>query len=307
MKVIKRWLLSCLFAASSVTTVAQDAGSFLSSSDSVLTFQDSLSIFQLIDSLLLMDDLHTSQLAVRFGYNSNVLSAGRTLGIENFGLTSGISYYHWTGIYADVSCFWSSDFDPSYYLTIASVGYMHDFSKNFSVMAGYDHYFYTADDEDSYIPYTNTLAVTPMLEFKPVIFSLNYALYFGDAHVHRIMPSLSVVLEKRNWLGIDRIAFAPTFYALFGNEIITEITYPDTWREIIRRVRLGLPWYDQTEKNVFGVMNYTLSAPLGINIKKWSFNLTYNYSIPKALPGETLTFSESSYLSGSVTYFFSLR
>ena len=57
-----------------------------------------------------------SQLAVRLSYNSNVLSAGRTLGIENFGLAPGLSYYHKSGLYADVSGYWSKDFDPSYYL-----------------------------------------------------------------------------------------------------------------------------------------------------------------------------------------------
>jgi hypothetical protein len=273
-------------------------------SDSVLTFEDSLSIFNLIDSLLMLAP-PSSMLAVRVGYNSNVLSAGRTLGIENFGLAPGISYYHRSGIYADLSGFWSNDFRPSYYLTTASLGYAVDLSKKLSVMAGYDRYFYT--ESDDYIPYKNTLSVTPILELKPVSFTLNYSFYFGDTYAHRIMPGLGITLQKKRWAGFDRIALTPSAYILLGNEIITEIRYPETLREIIRRIRMGLPWYEQRDKNVFGVMNYTLSAPLSITRGNWNFTCTYNYNIPKALPGETLTFAESSYLSGSLSYFIALK
>ena len=296
-----------MIAASSVTAVAQDAGSFLSGMDSTLTFQDSLSVFQLIDSLMQLEGLKVSQLAIRVGYNSNVLSTGRTLGIENFGLTPALSYYHWSGLYADVSGFWSKDFEPAYYLTIASVGYMHDFTKKFSVMAGYDRYFYSTDDEDSYIPYKNTLSITPMVELKSLLFSANYSFYFGDSYVHRIMPGITWLLEKRKWKKIDRIALSPSFYMLFGNEIISEISYPYGPIETIIRIRRGLPWFYETQTNVFGIMNYTFSAPLTVTLKNWSINLTYNYSLPKALPGETLTYEDSSYLSGSLTYFIGLK
>jgi len=302
---INRWIIILVFSASSAT--AQDASTFLSEVDSVLTFDDSLSVFTLIDSLLELDELTRSELAVRLAYNSNVLSAGRTLGIENFGLSPGISYYHKFGFFADVSAFWSKDFDPSYYLTIASVGYTYTASKKFSLMGGYDRYFYNQSGEDLYIPYKNDLTITPILDFKPVTISVNYAFYFGDATAHRIMPSLMVTLEKRNLKGIDRIALLPSFYALMGNEIITEMRYPDTLREYWRRYRQGLPVYDIIEHNEFGMLNYTFSAPLLVSLKNWNFTFTYNYSIPKALPGETLTYSESSFLSGSLTYFIGLK
>src|SRR5690349_16885518 len=172
MPVYKRWLFTCLLAASTLFSKAQDADSLLLSGiDDALSFEDSLSIFSTIDSLLQMGDLNASQLAVRLSYNSNVMSAGRTLGIQNFGLAPGISYYHKSGLYADVSGYWSQDFEPTYYLTITSLGYMHSFSKYFSIMGGYDHYFYNFG-EDTYIPYRNALAITPLLEFKTLTFSL---------------------------------------------------------------------------------------------------------------------------------------
>lgn len=297
-----------ILATSSTFLVAQEVDSLaLSGIDDALTFEDSLSIFTMIDSLLESADLGGSQLAVRISYNSNVLSAGRTLGIENFGLAPGISYYHKSGLYADVSGYWSKDFDPSYYLTITSVGYMHSFSKILSVMGGYDRYFYNLRDADEYVPYKNTLSVTPMLELKPVLLSLNYSFYFGDAYANRIMPGLSVVLEKKKFFGLDRVALSPSFYALFGDETISSIdfVFPKTIAEMRMNKRLYNSIFGivQTDKRVFGAMNYAISAPLSITYRNWSFMFTYTYNIPKALPGEPLTISESSYLSGSISYF----
>ncbi|RAV99523.1 hypothetical protein DQQ10_18130 [Pseudochryseolinea flava] len=269
-----------------------------------MSFEDSLSVFNLIDSLLSLEG-DGAQLAIRVGYNSNVLSAGRTLGIENFGLSPGVSYYHPLGFYADVSGFWSKDFTPEYYLTTLSVGYMHDFAKWFSIMADYDRYLYA--ESDLYIPYKNTVSITPVLEFKPITMLINYSFYFGDTHVHRIMPGLSGRIQKKKWAGLDRVSFSPAVYMLLGNEIITEINYPYGPIEERIRQRRGLPWYEQIDRNVFGIMNYTLSAPLSIMYRKWTFTFTYNYNIPKALPGESITYGESSYLSGSLSYFIDLK
>lgn len=311
MRVCNRWLFTIMLTASSLGGRAQDADSLLLSGiDDVLSFEDSLSIFSMIDSLLQMGDLNSSQLAVRLSYNSNVLSAGRTLGIENFGLAPGISYYHKSRLYADVSGYWSNDFNPSYYLTVVSLGYMHTFTKHFSVMGGYDHYFYNFGD-DIYIPYRNALSITPIFDVKSLTLSLNYSFYFGDAYANRIMPGLTWVLSKKKWLGLDRISLSPSFYTLFGDETITdlELLWPRTLAEAIqnRRKYGRIVALVEHNKRVFGVMNYAFSAPLSVALKNWSFVFTYTYNIPRALPGEPLTLEESSYLSGNVTWFIPLR
>ena len=310
MKYYKRLVVALALVATGTYSLAQNADSvLLSDVETELTFEDSLSIFELIDSWLLQGDLNASQLAVRLSYNSNVMSTGRTLGIENFGLAPGISYYHKSGLYADVSGYWSKDFDPAYYLTVASVGYMHDFSKHFSVIAGYDHYFYNVG-KDNYVPYSKAFSITPTLEFQPLILSTTYSFYFGDAYAHRILPGLTVMLEKKKWLAIDRIAINPSFYVLFGNEMLTELEYvpPQTPLEGLQNFRKYGTRFRLVErtKNVFGIMNYAISVPLSLSHKNWSFSFSYTYNIPKALPGEPLTLSESSYLAGSLTYFIKL-
>lgn len=299
-------------AISPALILAQEADSLvLSQVDDILSFEDSLSIFSLIDSLLQNAEIEGSQFGVRLAYNSNVLSAGRTLGIENFGLSAGLSYYHKTGFFGDLSGYWSKDFDPRYYLTLATVGYMYSFPKVFSIVAGYDRYFYNTRSDDEYLPYKNTLSLTPLFEVKPFMLTINYSFYFGDTYVNRIMPGLSLVLEKKKLFKIDKVAFQPTFYMLLGDETLTELQFITAKDLIERRYNLrnyGTPYrLEIINKRVFGIMNYAITAPLSITHKNWSFMFSYAYNIPVALPGEPLTLSESSYLSGSISYFISTR
>lgn len=305
---VRVWLCTVIITVSSCNLFAQDTDAFLNKPDSLLTFSDSLSIFQLIDSLLMLEELNTSQLTFRLGYNSNVLWAGRTLGIDQFGLAPGISYYHKSGLFADASFFWSKDFEPNYYLTILSVGYMHTFSRNFSAMASYDRYFYNLENE--YIPYNNALTLSPLLEFHPVNIRIDYTYYFGERSVHRIMPSVGITLEKNSLFKIDKVSFMPSVFMLMGNETFSEIIFPTTraeWIAAYIRVRQGLPWYRIETRNVFGIMNYALMLPLNIRHKQLNFSFSYTYNIPKALPGETLTLSKSSFLSASLSWFINLN
>jgi hypothetical protein len=295
-------LLSTSWAAN-----AQDVDSLLMKDDlDFLISGDSASIFSLMDSLLKSDAGTSSQLALRLSYNSNVLAAGRTLGIENFGLAPGLTYFHASGLSADVAGFWSNDFDPNYYLTIASLGYSRIFNKYFSVMGGYDRYFYSAADDNTYIPYRNSASVTPIVDIKKFSISTTYSYFFGDKQVHRIMPSLSITVQRKKLLGIDRVAVLPSITMLLGNETFTKIEtlYPKTIREALENIRNYGTRYRLEEKitQSFGVMNYAFSIPVSISHKKLSFLFIYTYNIPKALPGETLLLEESSFISASLAY-----
>ena len=302
----KQWLCLTLCAASFCPLQAQDADSLLLGiPDSLLTYSDSLSIFNLIDSLLTLEEVSPrSAMAVRLSYNSNVQYAGRTLGIDQFGLTPGLSYYHKSGLYADVSAFWSDEFEPNFYLTILSAGYMHSFSKKFGFAAYYDKYFYKLDD--TYIPYTNGITISPMFDFKLVTFQLDYTFYFGEEYANRIMPSFALNLEKRKLWGIDRVSFSPGFYILWGDQSFTNILIPSTrdeWIEALKRLNQGKTWYNTETFREFGIMNYSISVPLTVQCNDFNFTVSYVYSIPKALPSETLTLSESGFLSAGISYY----
>jgi hypothetical protein len=311
MGIRKRWLCVLIFSASICQLQAQDADSLLSSpSDSTaLSYSDSLSIFYLIDSLLILEENTLgSQLAVRLNYNSNVLSTGRTLGIDQFGLSPGVSFYHTSGFYADVSSFWSNDFDPNYYLTILSLGYSHLFSSKFSLTGNYDRYIYNLPDE--YVPYANGITISPVLDLKYFSIQCDYTYYFGETDANRIMPSISINLSKKKLLGMDKVSFNPGFYVLFGDESFTKIYLPTTreeWIQAYIRMSRGLTWYTTEAYTEFGIMNYSFSLPLNIQYKKFNLNISYVYSIPKALPSETLLLTETGFVSAGITYLINLK
>lgn len=312
MKKVQYLLIVFLFTASSALQ-AQDADSLLLGDElDFLLSDDSSSIFKLIDSLLQADALTpSSQLSLRMGYNSNVLAAGRTLGIENFGLSPGLAFYHKSGLYTDFAGFWSKDFEPRYYLTIASVGYSHVFNKYFSVLGCYDRYFYHVQGDNAYIPYKNSFTLNPILDYKLATFSMSYGYYVGDKSVHRISTSVGVTLERKNIGPFKRIALIPSFVVLLGNEVFTqsEILIPKTRREALENLRLYGKIFPviETSKNEFGAMNYSFSVPVSVSYKRVNLLFNYVYSVPKALPSETLTFSESSYISASLSYLFTLK
>lgn len=320
---MKRHLTVVLFLASACQAVSQTqhADSLLSPSsvsldslNSIFTAQDSLDIFDLIDSLLKADpnmlpSLDKSQLAVRLGYNSNIAADSRTFEISKFGLSPGVSYYHKSGGYLDATTYYSTEYNPNFYLTVLSGGYLHTFSKKYSLMAEYSHYFYNQPEDSTVsVPYTENIGISNYLEFSPLVIRLDYYLYFGERTGHRIMPSIGLNLLKRKWLGFDRVAFFPSFSVLFGSEQVTEYGIYDNLflRVLWNRTHLRkVPLTYERNYTEFGVMNYGFSAPISFTKKDWTFLLAYNYNIPKSLPGETLTLENTGYLSFSITRYFS--
>lgn len=264
--------------------------------------KDSLQIFSLIDSLInLPAPSFRSQLVARLGYNSNVVSASRTLGFNQFGLAPGIAYYHKTGLYADIIGYWSQEYDPSYYLTVGSAGYMNSPTSWWSLIAEYNHYLYSNISEDVYIAYKNSVGISNFFDVNRFTFRLDYQFYFGDKVAHRINPVVMINFEKSQWGKIDRLAFYPMVSVLFGSEQITEtLPYAQTYLQIIYRLRRSLPLYYEQTTTEFGVLNYSFVAPLALTINQWTFLVSYTYNIPKALPGETINLINNGYLSAGI-------
>jgi hypothetical protein len=285
--------------------------SLLRALDEMLGSSDSVSLLRLIDSIMHLPDIkEKSQMAVRLGYNSNVVATGRTIGLNQFGLSPGISYYHKSGLYADLSAYWSKQYDPDLYLSVASAGYMKTISRRWSILAEYSHYFYTATDSATYYPYTNNLGLSNYVTFKPVSLRLDYYYYFGKKNAQRIQPGIMVNLEKKKWLKMDRILFFPSFNVLFGSEnVVTDYHfYPDYLQRYRKNQSLPpaqqLPLYYPVSETVFGVMNYSFVAPLSITKKNWTLLISYTYNIPKSLPHEDLGLTPSGYMSASITRYF---
>ncbi len=130
--------------------------------------------------------------------------------------------------------------------------------------------------------------------------------------MNRIAPAVMLNLEKKNWLGIKRLLLYPTFSVLLGNETWQNSQYtPYTTvpMEIRDRIKNKLPLFylQTTNYNEFGVLNYSVSLPLSISLKNWTFLLSYTYNFPQALSNEELALTNSGYLSFSVIRYFNFK
>jgi hypothetical protein len=280
--------------------------------DSILNSPDSLSIIGLLDSLLAMTEVH-SQLGVRLGYNSNITASTNTVNIKKFGLSPGVAYYHKSGAYADLATYFSNEYDPQLYLTVASAGYIAVPTRNWSILAEFSHYFYNAPDsiEDTgtttNTPYTNNVYVSNFADVGIVTFRLDYSLLFGKQTANRIYPAIGLNLTKEKWLGVDRVRFYPNAGLLYGSEWI--VNYVPNWTrplEYFILLRQGKPVYREEKEKVWGIMNYAINAPITVSVKDWTFLAAYTYNFPQPLPGETLDVSHSGYVTVSVTRYFKL-
>lgn len=318
---------------------------------------DSLSIFILIDSLLNYQTPIYSELNIRASYNSNVLSAGRNLGVDQHGISPGVSYYHKKGFYADISGYWNSAFDPKYSLTIASVGYMKIFHKHWSATGSYERWFYNTSSNDSTTSTSlkNSLNLSTAYSAKYIYASLDYNYLFGQKKANRLIGTVAGTFTmKDKWL-FDQIRITPSFSVIYGNsdvynyyystqlqqaQYIVDIVQTEEFQTFFQTVNFtneesealnrieNNQRLSQTEKNrrkyfvyinnseisdfiqnklnstssSYGIMNYSFSLPVVFYIKNFNFSLSYSYSIPVKLPGETSSYDPIGYFSASITY-----
>ncbi len=279
---------------------------FIAEMDSILNSADSLSILDLIDSLLLAVEPIGSQLAVRAGYNNNIVGNGSS-SIRQVGLNAGMSYYHKSGFYLDATGYYSNQYEPSYYLTVGAVGYLTPINKYYSILFEYDHYFYTPakGDEEIYTPYTNNLYLSNYFKVKKLTFRFDYNFFFGELLAHRFAPSVGLYLSKKNWKGIDRISFLPTVGLWYGSDTIEE--YIPNYTTRLQRLMLlaqRKPLFSLQDRAVWGIMNYTISVPVSVQYKNWSFMLSYNLNFQKGLPGESVENHRTGYAGASVVRYF---
>ncbi len=337
-----------VLSIASLTTSAQDIEPALFTEEeeallAELEAMDSTSLFSLIDNLLTYEPIK-STLNVRLGYNGQVTTAGRDLGVNQYGLSPGVSYYHKSGIYGDLSAYWNSEFDPQYHLTVATLGYLGIVSTEWSYNVSYDHSFFNGVESSI----TNSLSTGVSWTKKYLSANVNYSYWFGTESAHRLVPSLSGyfrVKPKNSF--ITRVVIMPTASVLMGNQSIINVRFNDNEtvrrtialtnlndnriRQLIDRgiltrqealavfviknsdnLNLTQEQYDHiydflyTEETTeaFGIMNYYLTIPVSVYIDKFSVMASYTYNIPVALPGESIELDNTGYLSLGFSYTF---
>jgi len=182
--------------------------------------EDSLSLFSLIDSLLTIGSAQ-SGLSVRLGYSNRITTVGRDFGVDQQGVSPGISYYHKSGIYGDVTGVWNSELDPKYYLTIATIGYLGTIGEKWAYSTSYDHSFFHSLDSAVSFPLTNSLSGSITHDFKFLYTTFNYSYLFGNETAHQLAWNLTGVFKIKAFKPFKSISFMPTFSVLWGNQTLT--------------------------------------------------------------------------------------
>jgi len=272
---------------------------------------DTLLLFQLIDSLLTMESLRSSQFSLHLGYVSEVTNAGRVLDIKQYGFNPGISYFHKSGVFADVTGYWNSDLDPHYDLTVLSLGYIGILSPKLTYSFSYDHSFFSDTEVELDFPQwvidlllppilNNSLSGGLNLDFGLIETGADYTWLFNEESAHRARWRLTGDFKKYGWLGMSRVSFRPAFEMLFGNSDIISVTFS---REAFIQKRFP---FLIDEENKFGLMNYRFRLPLSLTKGPVQLIFEYNYNIPVSLPEEDFEYPNNSFFSIDLYYHFAI-
>lgn len=322
----------CCFSATHVQAQVNQPDSAFANYDSLLSdylyfdsllldelTADSASFLQLLDDLLAKKYIKSS-FSTRIGYSGQITNAGRSIGINQYGFNTGISYYHKSGIFADVSGYWNSDQAPNYSTTIVDIGYMGNFSTNWSYWASYNHYFFSKSEvTDAIFPFTDAINGSTNYYFKRLSFGLDYSYSFGTESAHRIRLNTSYNISKNDWWIFDRVSISPNLSLLMGNaSAVSWQVNLASEKQLIDRIGLKRYRYLQNnnpdklnellsfpvESNAFGIMNYSLFVPITFTINKFSLMVNYTLNLPIALPEEELDTSLNNYLSTTLIFTF---
>ena len=313
----------CIFFLISANQAQSTLDEELAALERALDELDSASILSLLDSLIRLEetDENTSQLALRLSYTSQIVSAGRDLGLDQFGLSYGFSYFHKSGIFADFTGYSNSQINPQYYLNMASLGYLGSIGKNWTWMVNYDRYLYNRQQESTANTlFENGFGLSVYAGNDHFDSGFDYSVILGDTTAaHRINWTTNAVVKFDKFLFFDKLMLMPSFSMLFGNGISYLQPFTQTDVEALRarliqsNTRLRDLINDPErlrreieEINTFGLLNYGLSIPVSLRLKNLNVLLIYQYNIPVELPGQSEDLEPSSFVNATVSYFIQL-
>jgi len=300
---------------------------------------DSISLFSFLDSLLLAPR-PASEINVRLGYSSSRLSAGRDFNLEQKGYTTGLAYYHSSGLYTDFSTFYDMRLSPAAYISMWHLGYFWLPNLKWSINPYYEHTF---NHQNLSNDLSNSLGTSVTRTTKWADVGMDYAFLWGKQHVgHRVIPSVSKKFRLKHVPWVKSVTFYPSISLTAGTTGIFTYLYSseqiDTYLlriqeltddeirllvvsgrittaeaiqlRITRRLLNEGSEADReylkellntlVEEDAFALLSYTISLPVTITINKTMVQLSYSYAIPQPLPGEDLGVDPSGFFNISI-------
>lgn len=309
-------LFQCLFIlfllAINISVFAQTASEkHVSMSDSEMD--------NMIDSLLM--DKPTSELNIGMGFQNRTLFAGRDLGIKQWNSVLNVSYYHWSGLYADLSGFLYGKSDPKLQMSALSLGYMKDITENLSLSADLGKMIETNPDPNfpNQLPYWTSVSLGYNLnKFMP---NADYTLLFGNETAKRLRLGISYYQFYKKLGFLDRISLSPRITAILGNQ---DITYAQYWaggslynadsanapirnpfNQKLSKLGKRLQALQNSSQSYFGLM--AMDFAMGISAIKNNLRLTFTPHLVKPVRlyvGEDISVNWQFYVGVSCGYTF---
>lgn len=177
--------------------------------------EDNLDLFALADSLLAIEDARMSALFLRAGYVSEIVTAGRSLGMSQYGFTPGISYFHSSGFFTGVTGYSSTAYEPAYYLTDLTIGYLYSFKDKLNLQLS--HSFYVYNDTLRNHPFNKAIQSSISYKHKRIETGFNYAYLYGSDRAHRftVQTNFRMKFSLKGW--VDALTVMPGIAAQWGN------------------------------------------------------------------------------------------
>ncbi|KIA86714.1 hypothetical protein [Flavobacterium sp. AED] len=229
-------------------------------------------------------------------YNNDTYFSGRDIGIKQYNVSPKITYLHSSGIYANISGIYYSEFEPKWDLTTATLGYGKSFGKEktFKYYASYTRYFYN-NGLDNAFSNDISLGIGIRNKKKTLGTQLSGSYLFGNEQSFQV-ASTSYITFKLLKTKKTQLDLKPQISIIAGDQTI----------ELARSyVQNGQLITDITKNNVFGLINTQLSLPLEFSANSFDFQLGYNINFPTPI-GEESNLKNTSYFNFSMAYLIDL-
>lgn len=224
-----------------------------------------LDLFALVDSLLAVPAPKISSLHTRIAYISQVTTAGRDLDIDQYGISPGLSFFHHSGFFADASGFINSEYEPPYYLTMGSLGYMHLFKNWLTTTLSHDFYLY--HDTLSH-QFNKSAQLSTFVDYKFLNLGVDYSLLYGNETAHRVMGNLSADINLGKLGLIKKVTLHPGASIQLGNASVVYIRQSDSpLRDL----------YDEIEDGGYPSLTYRELRRLGYFLSEEKVVRAHNY------------------------------
>lgn len=252
-----------------------------------LSGDDSLLVFLLIDDILSDSTTTKSSLAIRtgFGSGSSSISSSNLVRRNTY---ASLVYNHKSGLSIDATANFSNRYSPGFYGGGASISYLKPLGTKGSYNISYEYNWFNNVIEDGNEDQTvdfgeleHTFIAYTDYRIKSLTIGLDYNHFIGTS-THRVTPTVSSFISLSNVPILKKLVFAPTFFAMLGNDVrTTAVHYTEVDNFLIAIVRGANEFNDAfSSDKKFRALNAIFSFPILYTQGKFSLMLSYSLNVP---------------------------